>query len=167
MRHITIDPSAASSAIAGGGGTAEESNRGNGEKVPKGRNKNEDKSFGLALRVIKEEYALDKSRPAEEQYRRIEFNLVERCYRIDFQFGANRITASTREFSKDTTKPVSGWNADPLQGVPKETSLAKELDSLKFREIRLISELRDRERDFVALLDKQKSYAMESKIEPR
>jgi hypothetical protein len=56
----------------------------------------------------------------------VTFFLVDNQIRLDFHYGADRVTSSCRLFAKDQSD-ATGWSVDPLHQPPSRLALRAEM----------------------------------------
>jgi hypothetical protein len=83
--------------------------------------------------------------PAHKCVRKRVFNIVGECTRIDYHYGAGRVTASQKLFYKDGTHDIV--TVDPLEKKPGDIELQEEFQSLLAAEKQCTQDIRDVEKE--------------------
>lgn len=81
----------------------------------------------LAIKKMKEKFARDPSRPADDDARKKTYNVQEGNIRVHFHYATGKITAGSRVYFKAPSTPVEVVMADPNATKPKLSILDDEL----------------------------------------
>ncbi|GLI65995.1 hypothetical protein VaNZ11_009689 [Volvox africanus] len=152
-RSATYTEDAASTATGGAvgaaaaGGGPEAASEGDPEddavrRTRKSKNRGGDKRM-LPIRKMTEKFARNPSLDADSDVAKRVYYLTEGRMRVDYHFGTNRITNSSRSFTKDGQSQIV--QVDPLAPRPQPAALLEEYSALLVAEKDCLQSVRDSE----------------------
>ena len=106
------------------------------------------------IRKAAQKYAINPEVDAARQVAKRTFFITADQVRMDFHYGADRITASSRLYTKEGLSHIT--EVDPLRPKPKESQLLEEYQSLLIAEKECIQSVRDMERETREILATRK-----------
>lgn len=123
----------------------------NNNNKHKDKDNNQEKEFGISK--IEQYYSKLIKNDNHENIRLLTFDILNEKYIINYHYGQNRILSKNITFNKKTGE-VNGWTPDPLNKNPSTIKLKQQFQDLIIKEKNIMTEIRERERNFNILINK-------------